>query len=79
MIRFPPSTVRYAPVTKDAWFEARYAMAAATSSGLPFRRRGVAWVLLQKIWKEGDGREAFFLASFTLPLETSWRYMQLDR
>jgi len=36
-------------------------------------------VLLQKIWKEGDGREAFFLASFTLPLETSWRYMQLDR
>ena len=39
----------------------------------------VSPVLLQKIWKEGDGREAFFLASFTLPLETSWRYMQLDR
>lgn len=36
-------------------------------------------VLLQKIWKESDGREAFFLASFTLPLETSWGYMQLDR
>jgi hypothetical protein len=27
-------------------------------------------VLLQKIWKEGDRREAFFLASFTLPLKT---------
>ena len=26
----------------------------------------------------GDGREGFFLASFTLPLETVWRYMQLD-
>ena len=36
-------------------------------------------VVLQKIWKEGDGREAFLLASFTLPLETSWRCMQLDR
>jgi hypothetical protein len=33
--------------------------------------------MVQKIWKEGDRREAFFLASFTLPLETGWRYMPL--
>jgi hypothetical protein len=33
--------------------------------------KALAEVLLQKIWREGDGREAFFLASFTLPLETA--------
>lgn len=27
----------------------------------------------------GDGSEAFFLGSFTLPLETGWQYMQLDQ
>jgi hypothetical protein len=37
---------------------------------LPNFYRVLFGVLLQKIWKEGDGCEAFFLASFTLPLET---------